>query len=70
MIGSGTYIVGSGVREHVIQSIRLGHVLRSFANDYGKFDFVVWKVLLGWLSGLWDVNRCVWANKGRRGLVE
>ena len=65
-----SYIVSTSVRKHVIQGIRLRHVLCRLADDYSKLYFVVWKVFLGWLGGLRDINGCAWADEGRRRLVK
>lgn len=68
--GKEAHVVCPGVAKNVVQSVGLGYILGSLADDDGELDLIVRKVLLWGLSDLRNEDRCIRANDGSVRLVK
>jgi hypothetical protein len=65
-----THVIGRGVAQHVVKCFFLGDILRRLSDDDCQLHFVIWNVLRNWLSSDGNVYGRIWANDGRRRLIE
>lgn len=66
----GTYIVSTGVTQHILKRVFLRDILGWLANDHGQLDLIVRDMLVHRLGRLRDRDGSARADKHRWGLYE